>query len=343
MKTRQFLLALTILVITGCAVGFYYVRTTGASWDDTWRVKSAQISPSDYESGRGRVYSLDHPALSRYVYRTVLTVLGVHQVDVPDVDYSQTEQWNIDAGRTPPMDVVYLLRYVNIVFYVAACVLLFATAYLVLRNPWLALATALPFALSERVQVGVVAYLGSDVMLAFFFALAIFLWTLFALQGREKTLGAVLCMSIVCGLTVSTKLNGALLPIAYLAYLAIIFRGAGRIAKPLAAGLVTMAIFFALNPVMRGGGPEWIAGVVREMLRNAKTSLGRPVRRSPSFAARSHREVFSLCRVRAGSSRGVSDISQGALDAAGFHVGRGPHRRHAFLREPDLSQVLHAY
>jgi hypothetical protein len=260
------LLALTILVAITCAVSGYYIRTTGPNWDDTWRVKAAQISPSEYETEKSYIYAIDHPALGRYVYRTVAMVLGVPHVDVPDVDYSKTERWNIDAGRLPPTDVVYVLRYVNGAFFLAAVVLLFAAAFLVLRNAWLALATALPFAVSEHIQVGVVAYVGSDVMLAFFLALAILLWTRFTMKGREKSVAAVLSVSLVCGLAVSAKLNGGLLVIAYLAYLAIISRGAGRVVRPAAATLVMCAVFVAFNPILRGGGPGWALHIIREML-----------------------------------------------------------------------------
>ncbi len=65
-----------------------------------------------------------------------------------------------------------------------AVVLFMLSAWLILDNAWLALAVSLPLVLSEHVAVGVVAYLGTDAILAFFLALTLFAWVALAMSGK---------------------------------------------------------------------------------------------------------------------------------------------------------------
>jgi hypothetical protein len=257
---------LAILLALGSGVYTYYVYATGQSWDETFHVKDGLVSPSDYTSQQGYRYAIDHPSVARYVYRAVLFVIGVHEISTPDVDYRQTEKWNAENGRLPSLGVVIPLRFTNTAFMLAAVVLVYFTAYLILSNAWFALLVALPLVLSRHIAAGVVAYLGSDAILAFSLALSLFLWVFLAMRGRDRGLVGIVLISGVAALATSTKVNAALVIIAYMLYLAIVARGVDRLMKPLLAALVCAAIFVGLNPVMRAGGPAWMAGVISDML-----------------------------------------------------------------------------
>jgi len=266
MSKLRFAACLAVLIAFGSGVYTYYVYATGQNWDETFHVKAALISPSDYTSEQGYRYAIDHPSVARYIYRGVLFAIGVHEISTPDVDYHKTEKWNIENGRLPSLGIVIPLRFTNAAFMLAAVILIYFTAYLILSNAWFALLAALPFVLSQRIAAGVVAYLGTDAVLAFFLALSLFLWVLLAMKGRDRSLFGIVVISGVASLAASTKVNAALVMIAYMIYLAVVTRGIDRVMKPLLAALICAAIFIGLNPIMRGGGPGWMVGVISDML-----------------------------------------------------------------------------
>jgi len=255
-----------ILVAAAAGVFGYYVYSSAHNYDEVFHVKSSLVSPSDYSSERGYAYAIDHPSIKRYVYGWVLGRIGVAELNVPDVDYTKSEKWNVDEGRVAPLKVLLALRFTNAVFVLAALLLVFLTALMILRNAWLALLVALPFVASERIAVGVVAYLGADAILMFFLALSLFAFTALVMRDKATSLAGVLILGAVAGLAASTKFNGWLVAVAYVAYLAIVTKGADRLAKPLLAGLVAATVFVALNPVLRAGGIDNILAVISEML-----------------------------------------------------------------------------
>jgi len=257
---------LALVIAASTVVNAYYVTSPARSWDETINVKASLHDVSDYTGERGYVYSIDHPALKRYVYGAVLRACGITSVETPEVDYAMGEQWNIEHGHLPPLAVVMPLRAVNAAVMTGAVVIIYLAALAALGNGWLAALTAAPLLFSERIANGAVSYIGCDAFLAFFMALALYLMILLAGRKRAVSLPGVVLLGIVAGLATCAKLNGALVVVAVMIYLALAARGADRVMKPVIAGATALVIFLAVNPVMRGGGLDWIFGVVWDMM-----------------------------------------------------------------------------
>ena len=260
--------SLLVLLTASLLVWTYYIYATPQNWDEVFHVRTSLVSPSDFSTGVKFRYSIDHPSIKRHVYGWVLHAIGVHEMSVPDVDYTKNKEWNLERGRVPPLDVSIALRFTNAAFMAGALVLIFLTGLVVLRNAYLSLLVPVGLILSRRVAEGAVAYLGCDAILAFFVALTLFVWVLLAERGKASSLYGAAIIAAVAGLALSSKLNGGLVIISYCLYLAIVNRGAKRFTMPLLAAAVCVAVFVALNPVM-WGGPTWTpAGAVRAMFRH---------------------------------------------------------------------------
>lgn len=257
---------LVVLLVASCLIYAYYVLEPAQNWDETFHVKSSLVSPSVFDTPESYGYATDHPSIKRYIYGWVLQRSGIHALNVPDADYSATEQWNIDARRVPPFRVTLLLRLTNALFVIAALVLVFFSALVILRNAWMALAVAAPLLVSDHIALGVVAYLGCDAILAFTIALALFTFVVLVRGGRASTMTGLWLIGAAGALAVSTKFNGALVMVAFCLYLVFANRGIDRVLKPLIAGLICIGIFVALNPVIRGGGFDYAFGVIWDML-----------------------------------------------------------------------------
>lgn len=257
---------LALIIAASALVNAYYVGSPARSWDETINVKASLCDVSDYSSESGYIYSIDHPALKRYVYGAVLGACGIESITTPDVDYSKGQDWNVEHGHIPPFAVIIPMRATNAAFMTGAVVLVYLAALAALGNGWLAALAAAPLVFSERIATGAVAYLGCDAFLGFFIALALYLMVTLALRGKSTTLWGVILFGVVGGLAASAKLNGALVVVAVMLYLAVASRGPDRLLKPFIAGAVSVIIFVALNPVMRGGGLDWMFGVVWDMM-----------------------------------------------------------------------------
>lgn len=258
-----------LVLVLAATAGIYtpYVLSQSHSWDETLHVKAALHDTSDYLSGMGYVYSKDHPTLKRLIYRWVLHSRGITSIDTPNVLYKEhDEKWNIENGRVPPMEAITPLRVTNAAFMTAAVGLLFLTALMILKNGPLAALVALPLAASERIAAGVVWYIGCDAILAFFLALGVFLFVDLVQRGKASTLLGVLVLGAAGGLATSAKFNGALLVLAFMAYLAIYNTGKDRILRPLLMWAASVLVFVMLNPVVRGGGLDWTLGTIWGML-----------------------------------------------------------------------------
>ena len=257
---------LLILVAAASGIYTYYVYAADHNWDETFHVKSSLVSPSECLTEEGYAYATDHPSIKRHVYRWVLGKIGVHDINIPDVDYSRTEKWNIEAGRVPSMGIVIPLRITNAAFVVAALVLVFFTALLVLRDAYLSLAVVVPLLLSGHIAPGVVAYIGCDAILAFTLALSLFVLVALVQRGIASSLAGTLMLGVTGALALSTKFNGGLVIVAFCVYLVLVNRGIDRLFKPFIAATLCAAVFVLLNPVVRGGGIDWALGVAWDML-----------------------------------------------------------------------------
>ncbi|MHC4713683.1 MAG: phospholipid carrier-dependent glycosyltransferase [Planctomycetota bacterium] len=265
--------AATFLLISCLLVYVHAVYSFGHDIDETFHVKSALLRPQRPSEDPAELhsedyfYSVDHPTLKRHIYRWVLNARGITRLDIQNVDYEQTLEWNLDQGRLPPFrEVVVPLRWTNAAFVIAAVLLVYFTAYLVTRAPYLSLLSAVPLVLDYRIASGVVAYLGTDAILAFFLALSLFVLVLFDAKGIASRAGAVVVLGIIGGLAASVKFNGALVAIAYCVYLAAKCKGVDRIAKPALAALISLAVFVALNPILQRSGVDWVSSVIGDML-----------------------------------------------------------------------------
>lgn len=247
------------VLFAACLLNFgYFIFWNQHDVDEMYYVRSALVSPSqcEYTPGapwsRGYAYAVDHPSVQRYVYGWALRATGVTPVHGEDVDYSRPAAWNIENGRVPSMTgVVIPLRTVNALFMTAAVMLVFLAAFAVLKRPYCALLVALPLVMSEHVCLGAVAYLGTDAILAFWFALSLSLTAYMSLRSVVLTWYGALVLGAIAGLALSTKLNGALALAAYCSYSVLASRGRRRLALPVVACLACAAVFVLLNPVMR--------------------------------------------------------------------------------------------
>jgi hypothetical protein len=267
--TRTLTSLLCLLVFTAaCGALFYHLILTAPVFlDESDCLERLKQSPLEFNTTWDYYYAIDHPALSHWCDRAVLQVLGITIGDLPKVDKNKDYDWNIAHGRTVPRAPVNALRTVNVVLLVGTMLSLFAAARLVFGKCLWGFVLTAPLVLSPAIITSVGAYIKTDAYLAFFFALAFALWLRFHLSKKPMRLAHMAIMGILAGLAVSTKLNGGLLVLAYLTYLAWHSTGFDRIWRPCVFGLLVFLIFVVVNPVMQRGGLVWPFEVMRDMLR----------------------------------------------------------------------------
>ncbi len=193
-----------ILLALSLAVYRNAIYSFGHDVDETFHVKSAlvrpQRPPDDPEESMGAdyFYSIDHPTLKRHIYRWVLHARGIEAIDIPDFDYDHTLAWNMEQGALPPLEkVVIPLRWANAAFMTAAVIIVYFAAFLLTRAPYWSLFAALPLVFDYRISMGVVAYLGTDAILAFFLALSLLVLIIFDARGIASRPLSVIILGIV--------------------------------------------------------------------------------------------------------------------------------------------------
>jgi hypothetical protein len=223
-------------------------------------------TPEDY------FYGVDHPALFHWVDRAVLKAVGVEIGPVPKVNLREDYNWHIANGRIAPRRPVRILRIANVVALSGAMAAFFFLARLALGGRWWAFALVAPLVLPENLGVNVGGYIKTDAYLAFFLAVTLYFSVRFHCSGAAPRFAQAAVMGILAGLSVSTKLNGGLVFLAYAAYLAIVCRGLDRFWLLFIFASVTLTVFVAVNPVLQKGGAEGLVmGLVDMIKMRART------------------------------------------------------------------------
>lgn len=257
---------MTLFVLLCGPILFYYSLTTPPLLDENLGLQRVSFCPADFSGNEASWHAIDHPALSNWVDWAVLRALRADVSSVPAIDPNRSYEWNV-AHRLAPRYPVMVLRAAGTTALVAAMVCFFFLCRGALGNPVWAFLIVAPLVLPPYLGRYVGGYIWTDPYLAFFTALSGLLLVSFHLSGRPAHWARVICMGVIAGLAVSTKLNGGLILLAYAAYLAAVSRGARRFVLPAAAAAVAFAVFVAVNPVMWHGGPAGWLGVMGEMLR----------------------------------------------------------------------------
>jgi hypothetical protein len=210
-------------------------------------------------------YCIDHPAVTRIVYRAALHASGVYSIGQQTWDSSRKAAANIAEGRLLPDKTRNLLRTVNFFFFLAGVLLVYVGFQGILRNPLLAALAALPLALEPsaiKTELAIVPYIGADAMLFFMLALVWAVWQRIARPG----FAAAIALGALAGLATATKLNGAFVLPGLVIYFAVYSRGVSRVLFAAAVCTTAAVVFLALNPVFVGPGPAWSASVLGDML-----------------------------------------------------------------------------
>jgi len=132
---------------------------------------------------------------------------------------------------------------------------LYLVAYMILRRPLLAILPVVPLVLSPTFPVDIVPRVGPDAVLMAALCLFLLAWVALDRRGQGRTWTAAIVMGVLGGVCAWTKINGALVLVAYAAYMAIgkpSLRKYSRGAVALAVGAVT---FYLLNPAFIGQNP----------------------------------------------------------------------------------------
>ena len=283
------LLAMAFLAAVGILAVFHWSLPQPAGIDDVnWAMRSLQpwwypherVRPADWPDIYLRCwqsvqfpndtlfdyfFSIDHPALARIVYREMLHAMGVEKVERPIWDFSKSMEWNKARRWWLPPEVLRGLRLTNAAFFIAGLMCAYLSLRLMLRSDLLAMLAALPIALEATISqtaIGAVSYIGADAILLFCLLLMHLAWV--RLSG--KGVAAACLVGALGGLATAAKVNGAFAVAGFCAFLILESRGWRRLTLPLAAGVSSLAVFFALNPVLIGPGPSWTITVIRDML-----------------------------------------------------------------------------
>jgi len=265
-RARTLVLLLFFLALYG-PVLFYNAVRAPISLDENLGLERISRSPAQFDVPLDHYYAIDHPALFRWINRAVLGALGVEIGEVPRTDHTQSVKWNVNH-RAAPRHVVRILQRANAAALVGALAALFFVARAALASDLWGFLVAAPLGLSTNFGVYVGGYIWTDAYLAFFLAWALFFWVLFGLSPEPTRVWRIVVMGIVVGLAVSTKLNAGLLLAAYVAYLAVVCKGWGRIWRAAFFVAVAFAVFAAVNPVMWRGGPLWWWHIAGEIVRH---------------------------------------------------------------------------
>ena len=233
-------------------------------WFPEPRIKDA--SQRTWEYSQVYYYAVHHPTVARIFYRTALFAMGVHDRPTYKWDYGTSVEENERRGNVPPKWLVRNLRALNVgVFALTALMLYGGLAWATGSRFWGALAT-LPVVLDPTWTAdfrAVLPYIGTDTLF--------FLWqTAFWLEwlwAAKRGTAATAALGVVGGLAVATKVNAAFMLAGACLYFVVCSRGWGRVVKPLVLGMVSLAVFLALNPVYWGDGLGWTIQVFGDVKR----------------------------------------------------------------------------
>ncbi len=203
------------------------------------------------------VYSLDHPALQRWIFHYLLKWTGRMPRSLPDAewDYDKDFKWNVDQGHVAPAETRRFVRVVNNIFMVIAAVFLYVALARAV-SPMAALLGALYF-IGHTATVEIGWSLGQDPLLWMLVMSALVLWVYL---GASRA--AAISVGIVAGLAASTKLNGVFFVIAFCLWL--VLKKKWRLA--LLSGGIAFGVFIVLDPVLFSRGIFRVPQVLWEMV-----------------------------------------------------------------------------
>ena len=265
---KYFRTTLYLAIFTACyaPILFYYALSWPPALDEGIILERMKRAPSAFDTRNDYYYAVEHPAIYRWIGRGVLRLFRVEIGDVPKVDLTKSLEWNVENGRTAPRRPVLVLRAVNVVLLVGALVALFFLARIAFGGYAWGFVLAAPIALPPALGRYIGGYILTDAYLTFFLAATLLAWVVFHHRPKPASIIYVIAIGVLLGFTISAKLNGALILLAYVAYLAVVARGPDRVWLPFVAVLAASTTFVALNPVMQKGGLLWPALVARDMI-----------------------------------------------------------------------------
>jgi len=270
----------------------YQVHSDDLTW--MWRFvekprAALPSQPTDYRAvsylpGQGQapqsdldyIWGLDQPALERWVFHGLLHISGRFPETLPEKnwDYTHDLRWNVENGNVGPPDAVHFVRVVNAAFMILAVVLIFAALARAV-SPLAGLIAGLYFVLHPSVTVTMWS-IGPDPLLWLLMAAGLALWVW---QGATWR-GAVL-VGVVGGLAASAKLNGALVIVGFCLWLVL----KRRPLLALLAGVLALAVFVVVNPILFSRGVTGLPGMLWEMARWRSVRTGMMMQGYPAFAA----------------------------------------------------------
>jgi len=206
---------------------------------------------------RDYVHGIDQSALERWIFHYLLAWTGKLPRDLPDIqwDYERDYAWNLAQGNVAPPDAVRFVRVVNAAFMIGAVILAFA-AIARAATPLAGLVAGAYMVLHSAI-VDILWSIGSDPLLWLCLAAALLLWVFFGASLR----GAIL-VGLAGGLAASAKINGSVIVLGYVLWLA--FKNRTRLA--LLAGAVALAVFVLINPILFSRGVFGVPWMLWEML-----------------------------------------------------------------------------
>jgi len=213
---------------------------------------------------RDYFYAIDHPSVTRIVYRAALHAAGIRELVNKPWDGTISNDRNEDLGHILPYRVRTLMRSVNLVFFLATLYLIFFAGKRALGSGGLAFLAALPIAVEpvmSKTQLSIVTYIGDDAILLFMVVLFWFAW----LWAKDRGTAGAVVLGAAGGLATATQVNGCLPLLAAVVYYAIYARAWRRVALPTVMMGTAAAVFLALNPVYLGGA-AWMARALRDTM-----------------------------------------------------------------------------
>ena len=267
------------VVTLGCAVAWVVPSILAAepspddiTWMDrylvSWRLPAERIPDASARSEEYKLeyyYAINHPSFARIVYGQIVRAVGIKERPERQYDYSQGRLENLRLGNVLPREEMLKVRWLNIGLFTAAVFAAFAGLWLVGRNRLLAAIGALPVALDPVFSAdfrAVAPYIGADTLFIF---LTVGFWAAW-LALREKRVAGAIAVGVIGGLTTATKVNGAFMVAGAVLYYAASERGWRRMWVAGLAGIISVIVFAALNPIYFGGGLAWTKAVLRDSI-----------------------------------------------------------------------------
>jgi hypothetical protein len=259
------------------ALAFEAFRKHTAPFNEPLWFMRARVLPTELSTPDHRLWAIDVPALNRWLYWPVLKLTGLDSIPPgepicwelkddglyfqgergPDAwvpakpEHKSNEYIRSFYGEYAPRRGILALRMVNLAAFGCMLLFLWLTARMVTGSDILAAATVAPFCTLHFwiTTVAFVSMSGDTFMLAGF-ALALFLWTRFHLQGRGVSWKSVILVGVAAGVTTSAKHPGVIVVGAFALYLLWYSRGWDRLLKPAIAAAVALGVFVLVNPAV---------------------------------------------------------------------------------------------